>query len=75
MPHGCSRSMGEHMYHPRTKYKHQNYTETLGVMHIYDQHHKHMYSMFVCYESIYYISDGQWPLLLTWFNFNPSMDK
>ena len=21
------------------------------------------------------VDDDQWPLLLTWFNFNPSMDK
>ena len=32
-----------------------------------------------CIHSRYYVSfvvvDGQGPLLLTWFNFNPSMDK
>ena len=26
-------------------------------------------------ESFKWSLDHQWPLLLTWFNFNPSMDK
>ena len=26
-------------------------------------------------HSIIMASSAQWPLLLTWFNFNPSMDK
>ena len=24
---------------------------------------------------LYVLDNGLWPLLLTWFNFNPSMDK
>ena len=27
------------------------------------------------YQVITMAPDDQWPLLLTWFNFNPSMDK
>ena len=27
------------------------------------------------YRQVYVVSAQQWPLLLTWFNFNPSMDK
>ena len=30
--------------------------------------------IFILYSSIA-IVNHQWPLLLTWFNFNPSMDK
>ena len=26
-------------------------------------------------SEIYHTNNDQWPLLLTWFNFNPSMDK
>ena len=26
-------------------------------------------------HTITHPAEGQWPLLLTWFNFNPSMDK
>ena len=33
----------------------------------------------LCFTNSWYIYDidikDQWPLLLTWFNFNPSMDK
>ena len=36
-------------------------------------------SMYQFLSNIYYsynfFSEAQWPLLLTWFNFNPSMNK
>ena len=29
----------------------------------------------ISFETMKLKMDNQWPLLLTWFNFNPSMDK
>ena len=41
---------------------------------IYDMHHESIYlSLLWPYGRPY--KYHQWPLLLTWFNFNPSMDK
>ena len=33
-----------------------------------------LYGKYLCYVCVIRVSP-QWPLLLTWFNFNPSMDK
>ena len=36
-------------------------------------HHKDKVCLLCIFDNI--TADVQWPLLLTWFNFNPSMDK